>query len=156
MAKRKRNKNWVLRRRKQGLEFVKGFWRIKNLKEREDQYSSETEKQICDFSVNSFQLIDNTMMVITPLTQVSNLLVTLNSSVNFIIYIIYGEKFQRIFLNMFCRGQNRSMIRKYTTTTIKVKNGVIESPRTTRTVTVGSYFIFQVTTKFTYYFSQIY
>lgn len=33
----------------------------------------------------------------------SNLLVTLNSSVNFIIYVIFGEKFKRIFLQLFCK-----------------------------------------------------
>lgn len=33
---------------------------------------------------------------------ISNLLVTLNSSVNFIIYVIFGEKFKKIFLQMFC------------------------------------------------------
>ena len=38
---------------------------------------------------------------ISQLTQVSNLLVTLNSSVNFIIYCIFGEKFKRIFCNIF-------------------------------------------------------
>lgn len=57
-------------------------------------------------------------IAITPLTQVSNLLVTLNSSVNFIIYIIYGEKFQRLFLLLFCkRHQSREsqILRRYTT-----------------------------------------
>ena len=38
-------------------------------------------------------------------TTVSNLLVTLNSSVNFIIYVIFGEKFKRIFLLLFCKGR---------------------------------------------------
>ena len=37
-----------------------------------------------------------------PLTQTNNLLITINSSVNFIIYCIFGEKFQRIFFKMFC------------------------------------------------------
>lgn len=32
----------------------------------------------------------------------SNLFVTINSSVNFIIYVIFGEKFQRLFLRLFC------------------------------------------------------
>lgn len=36
---------------------------------------------------------------------ISNLLVTLNSSVNFIIYVIFGEKFKRIFLQLFCEGR---------------------------------------------------
>ena len=37
-----------------------------------------------------------------PLTQTNNLLITINSSVNFIIYCIFGEKFKRIFFKMFC------------------------------------------------------
>jgi hypothetical protein len=36
--------------------------------------------------------------IFLPLTQTSNFLVTVNSSVNFIIYCIFGEKFKRIFL----------------------------------------------------------
>lgn len=35
--------------------------------------------------------------------QISNLLVTINSSVNFIIYVIFGEKFKRIFFGMVCK-----------------------------------------------------
>ncbi|XP_054733452.1 FMRFamide receptor [Anastrepha obliqua] len=35
------------------------------------------------------------------LTKISNLLVTLNSSANFLIYVIFGEKFKRIFLLIF-------------------------------------------------------
>ncbi|KAJ8960432.1 hypothetical protein NQ318_013715 [Aromia moschata] len=38
------------------------------------------------------------------LIQISNLLVTINSSVNFIIYVTFGEKFQRLFLMLFCRN----------------------------------------------------
>lgn len=38
------------------------------------------------------------------LLQVSNLLVTINSSVNFIIYVIFGEKFKRLFLILFCNN----------------------------------------------------
>jgi len=37
------------------------------------------------------------------LVKISNLLVTINSSVNFIIYVIFGEKFKRIFLLLFCK-----------------------------------------------------
>ncbi|KAJ8978114.1 hypothetical protein NQ317_015924 [Molorchus minor] len=40
----------------------------------------------------------------TFLIEISNLLVTINSSVNFIIYVIFGEKFQRLFLILFCRN----------------------------------------------------
>lgn len=38
-----------------------------------------------------------------PVVKTSNLLVTINSSVNFIIYVIFGEKFKRIFLLLFCK-----------------------------------------------------
>ncbi|CAH0559343.1 unnamed protein product [Brassicogethes aeneus] len=43
--------------------------------------------------------IDLGMMIFT-----SNLLVTINSSVNFIIYVIFGEKFKRLFLVLFCHN----------------------------------------------------
>ncbi|KAG5887004.1 hypothetical protein JTB14_003682 [Gonioctena quinquepunctata] len=42
------------------------------------------------------------------LIHISNLLVTINSSVNFIIYVIFGEKFKRLFLVLFC---NNSLFR---------------------------------------------
>lgn len=32
-----------------------------------------------------------------------HLLMTVNSSVNFVIYVMFGKKFQEIFLSMFCR-----------------------------------------------------
>ncbi|KAJ3664733.1 hypothetical protein Zmor_000279 [Zophobas morio] len=38
------------------------------------------------------------------LVNTSNLLVTINSSVNFIIYVIFGEKFKRLFLVLFCNN----------------------------------------------------
>jgi hypothetical protein len=51
---------------------------------------------------NILPLIVNILEVLNielkPLTETSNLLVTLNSSVNVFIYIIFGEKFQRQFL----------------------------------------------------------
>ena len=55
------------------------------------------------------------------MTQISNLLVTLNSSVNFVIYCIYGEKFKRLFCYLFCkpcggREENIQHIQRYTTT----------------------------------------
>ncbi|XP_037963697.2 FMRFamide receptor [Plutella xylostella] len=40
-----------------------------------------------------------------PLVKTSNLLVMINSSVNFVIYVIFGEKFKRVFLKMFCSGR---------------------------------------------------
>lgn len=36
------------------------------------------------------------------LVQMGNLLVTINSSINFIIYVIFGRKFKKIFLRLFC------------------------------------------------------
>lgn len=36
------------------------------------------------------------------LIQTGNLLVTFNSGVNFVIYVIFGRKFKRIFLKLFC------------------------------------------------------
>ena len=47
----------------------------------------------------------------TQLIQVSNLLVTINSSVNFVIYCIFGNKFKQTFLQLFCccrRGRTQT------------------------------------------------
>ncbi|XP_044757037.1 FMRFamide receptor [Coccinella septempunctata] len=41
---------------------------------------------------------------LSMLINISNLLVTINSSVNFIIYVIFGEKFKRLFLVLFCHN----------------------------------------------------
>lgn len=40
------------------------------------------------------------------IVKTSNLLVTINSSVNFIIYVIFGEKFKRLFLLLFCSNSS--------------------------------------------------
>lgn len=54
---------------------------------------------------NSFELFfENQLEQLDPLVKTSNLLVTINSSVNFVIYVIFGEKFKRVFLKMFCSG----------------------------------------------------
>ncbi|XP_073946802.1 FMRFamide receptor-like [Choristoneura fumiferana] len=37
------------------------------------------------------------------LVKTSNLLVTINSSANFLIYVLFGDKFKRVFLATFCR-----------------------------------------------------
>lgn len=42
-------------------------------------------------------------IILENVNVVSNLLVTINSSVNFIIYVIFGEKFKRIFCAMVCK-----------------------------------------------------
>ncbi|XP_029032935.1 FMRFamide receptor [Osmia bicornis bicornis] len=49
--------------------------------------------------------IHETSFVTDPplwLVETGNLLVTINSSINFIIYVIFGRKFKRIFLKLFC------------------------------------------------------
>ncbi|KAM3955038.1 FMRFamide receptor [Aphomia sociella] len=57
---------------------------------------------------NSFELfLKNQLEKLDPLVKTSNLMVTINSSVNFVIYVIFGEKFQRVFLKMFCAGRIR-------------------------------------------------
>lgn len=40
-------------------------------------------------------------ITVDKLVKVSNLLVTINSSVNFVIYVIFGEKFKRLFFKLF-------------------------------------------------------
>lgn len=57
---------------------------------------------------NVLPLVSNVYenMYVNPpgwLIQLGNLLVTFNSGVNFIIYVIFGRKFKRIFLKIFCR-----------------------------------------------------
>lgn len=68
------------------------------------------------FLCNLLPLVTNTFEVffgdqlenLDPLVKTTNLLVTLNSSVNFVIYVIFGEKFKRVFLKMFCTGRRRA------------------------------------------------
>lgn len=61
---------------------------------------------ICNFpplvanSIETFNLTNSS--IIDQIINTSNLLVTINSSVNFIIYVIFGEKFKRLFLILFC------------------------------------------------------
>ncbi|XP_059616844.1 FMRFamide receptor-like [Phlebotomus argentipes] len=89
---------------------------------RERQRLSRTEKReiglatmlicvvIVFFLCNVLAMINNIMEAFYATTNdylvnASNLLVTINSSVNFIIYVIFGEKFKRIFLTLFCKGR---------------------------------------------------
>ncbi len=39
--------------------------------------------------------------------QISNLLVTINSSVNFLVYCIFGNKFKQMFMQIFCGRKPR-------------------------------------------------
>ncbi|KAK8753491.1 hypothetical protein OTU49_004665 [Cherax quadricarinatus] len=61
------------------------------------------------FIINILELLDIT---IDLLTMASNLLVTINSSVNFIIYCIFGQKFRKLFLKMFCSGVLSRAVRR--------------------------------------------
>ncbi|XP_046985417.1 FMRFamide receptor [Schistocerca americana] len=59
------------------------------------------------FLCNILALVNNILEAfycinIDQLVKTSNLLITINSSVNFVIYVIFGEKFKRLFLKMFC------------------------------------------------------
>ncbi|XP_060526784.1 FMRFamide receptor [Cylas formicarius] len=54
--------------------------------------------------VETFKIPTEDVFDITMMINLSNLLVTINSSVNFIIYVIFGEKFQRLFLVLFCHN----------------------------------------------------
>lgn len=59
------------------------------------------------FLCNFLALVNNVLEAFygSPLDQVvatSDMLITVNSSVNFIIYVIFGEKFKRLFLKLFC------------------------------------------------------
>ena len=87
---------------------------------RERQLLSRTEKReiglatmlfcvvIIFLCCNILALVNNVMeafedMIEDRLVKISNLLITFNSSVNFLIYVIFGEKFKRIFLLLFCK-----------------------------------------------------
>lgn len=80
------------------------------------------------FLCNLLPLVTNSFEVfygdqfdkLDPLVKTSNLLVTINSSVNFVIYVIFGEKFKRVFLKMFCAGSMRA------------RGGTRDSPEHTR------------------------
>ena len=51
--------------------------------------------------LNIVEAIDN--KIDTRVVKMSNLLLTINSSVNFLIYVAYGEKFRSSFKEMFCK-----------------------------------------------------
>ncbi|XP_037787339.1 FMRFamide receptor-like [Penaeus monodon] len=64
------------------------------------------------FIINVLELLD---IVVPELTATSNVLVCVNSSVNFIIYCIFGQKFRRLFLKMFCGRIVKTSARRDTT-----------------------------------------
>ncbi|KAF7275901.1 hypothetical protein GWI33_011159 [Rhynchophorus ferrugineus] len=54
--------------------------------------------------VETFKIPTEDVFDLNMMINLSNLLVTINSSVNFVIYVIFGEKFQRLFLILFCHN----------------------------------------------------
>lgn len=59
------------------------------------------------FICNILALVNNILeafygVIYDQLVKTSNLLVTINSSVNFVVYVTFGEKFKRLFLKLFC------------------------------------------------------
>ncbi|KAH0999531.1 hypothetical protein HUJ05_009640 [Dendroctonus ponderosae] len=54
--------------------------------------------------VETFKIPTEDVFDLNMMINLSNLLVTINSSVNFVIYVIFGEKFQRLFLFLFCHN----------------------------------------------------
>lgn len=83
------------------------------------------------------------------MVQVGNLLVTINSSINFIIYVIFGRKFKRTFLKLFCSsrlyGPNRDSPEFQTydesivtnTTNIELRNSVRQIGHLNRSNTIN-------------------
>lgn len=64
---------------------------------------------ICNILALVVSILEACQVYVDALTNTGNFLVTVNSSVNFIIYCIFGQKFRRILIRMFCRfGSKRS------------------------------------------------
>ncbi|KAK8391711.1 hypothetical protein O3P69_017321 [Scylla paramamosain] len=57
---------------------------------------------LCNVLAFIINILELMAIVVEELTMTSNLLVTINSSVNFIIYCIFGQKFRKLLLQMFC------------------------------------------------------
>ncbi|XP_054722361.1 FMRFamide receptor-like [Uloborus diversus] len=70
---------------------------------------------VCNILALLINILECFDIVIPALVRVSNLLVTFNSSINFVIYCIFGQKFKKMFLHMFC-GFRRSKNQSFTST----------------------------------------
>ena len=57
---------------------------------------------VCNLLPLVVNILELTGTYIKPLANVSNSLVTINSSVNILIYCIFGKKFRTVFLKIFC------------------------------------------------------
>lgn len=58
---------------------------------------------MCNILALIVNIIEYFDIFFSALVRVSNLLITVNSSVNFVIYCIFGRKFKRTFLVLFCK-----------------------------------------------------
>ncbi|XP_013773577.1 FMRFamide receptor-like [Limulus polyphemus] len=88
------------------------------------------------FVCNILALIVNIMEyfgeVINSMVAVSNLLVTVNSSINFIIYCIYGQKFKTMFLRIFSKCHIMEHFNEEESTNVALQmriNGIQESTK---------------------------
>jgi len=69
---------------------------------------------ICNILALVVNILESVIKVeIIILNRISNLLVTLNSSVNFIIYCIFGDKFKRIFYQLCCPVRANQMPQEF-------------------------------------------
>jgi len=66
---------------------------------------------ICNILALIVNILEAMKRQVSHVTEISNLLVTINSSVNFFIYIIFGEKFKRQFWQ--CLRQKSCCLRYY-------------------------------------------
>ncbi|KAK9497380.1 hypothetical protein O3M35_004712 [Rhynocoris fuscipes] len=114
------------------------YMQIRKANQERQRLSRLQKKEIClatmllcvvivFFLCNILALITNVLeafygIVLTKMVKTSNLLVTINSSVNFIIYVIYGEKFKRLFLKLFCSHSPR-ICDGGTTDSVMLSNG---------------------------------
>ena len=57
---------------------------------------------VCNLLALVVNILEVMSITVNELNTTSNLLVTFNSSVNLVIYCIFGERFKRIFFNIFC------------------------------------------------------
>lgn len=70
---------------------------------------------VCNILALLINILECFDLVVPALVRVSNLLVTFNSSINFVIYCIFGQKFKKMFLHMFC-GFRRTKNQSFTST----------------------------------------
>ena len=90
---------------------------------------------VCNLLPLVVNILELTGTYIKPLANVSNSLVTINSSVNILIYCIFGKKFRTVFLKIFC-GKEPPCIMTSTRSQYHKSNGA--QMDTTMTTTLPS------------------